>query len=81
MASLHHKDAISAGFPREDVDVAMRTGSTEAPYDAEAFVRRLDSAIDRGAKVLLGLQQTDGHWVFELEADATIPAEYVLLQH
>ena len=25
-------------------------------------------------------QQPDGHWVFELEADATIPAEYVLLR-
>ena len=23
----------------------------------------------------------DGHWLFELEADATIPAEYVLLRH
>ena len=30
---------------------------------------------------LLKLQQPDGHWVFELEADATIPAEYVLLRH
>ena len=30
---------------------------------------------------LEGLQQPDGHWVFELEADATIPAEYVLLEH
>ena len=26
-------------------------------------------------------QREDGHWVFELEADATIPAEYVLLRH
>src|SRR5205807_7728539 len=26
-------------------------------------------------------QQPDGHWVFELEADATIPAEYVLMVH
>jgi len=26
-------------------------------------------------------QQADGHFVFELEADATIPAEYVLLRH
>ena len=26
-------------------------------------------------------QRDDGHWVFELEADATIPAEYVLLTH
>jgi squalene-hopene/tetraprenyl-beta-curcumene cyclase len=30
---------------------------------------------------LLRRQQKDGHWVFELEADATIPAEYILLQH
>jgi squalene-hopene/tetraprenyl-beta-curcumene cyclase len=82
MASLHHKDAISAGYRwGEDVDVAMRSGSTEPPIDPEGLVRRLDQAIDRGAQVLRGLQQTDGHWVFELEADATIPAEYVLLQH
>ena len=26
-------------------------------------------------------QRPDGHWVYELEADATIPAEYVLLVH
>jgi len=26
-------------------------------------------------------QSLDGHWVFELEADATIPAEYILLNH
>ena len=27
------------------------------------------------------MQRADGHWVFELEADCTIPAEYVLLRH
>src|SRR5262249_24829559 len=32
-------------------------------------------------EALLQIQQRDGHWVFELEADATIPAEYVLLRH
>jgi squalene-hopene/tetraprenyl-beta-curcumene cyclase len=32
-------------------------------------------------RALLARQQADGHWVFELEADATIPAEYVLLRH
>jgi squalene-hopene/tetraprenyl-beta-curcumene cyclase len=30
---------------------------------------------------LLDAQKPDGHWLFELEADATIPAEYVLLRH
>ncbi len=29
----------------------------------------------------LAVQRPDGHCVFELEADATIPAEYILLQH
>ena len=33
------------------------------------------------ARALLECQQSDGHWVFELEADATIPSEYVLLRH
>jgi len=30
---------------------------------------------------LRGLQRDDGHWLFELEADATIPAEYILMRH
>jgi squalene-hopene/tetraprenyl-beta-curcumene cyclase len=41
----------------------------------------LDSAVERATKWLLSHQHEDGHWVFELEADATIPAEYILLQH
>src|SRR5467141_4133906 len=41
----------------------------------------LDRSIDAATGALLALQQPDGHWVFELEADATIPAEYVLLRH
>ncbi len=41
----------------------------------------LDGAIDRASAALLHRQRADGHWVFELEADATIPAEYILLVH
>jgi squalene-hopene/tetraprenyl-beta-curcumene cyclase len=41
----------------------------------------LDDAIARAAAALKRLQQPDGHFVFELEADATIPAEFVLLLH
>jgi len=43
--------------------------------------RTLDSSITAAAEALLGSQRGDGHWVFELEADVTIPAEYVLLKH
>src|SRR3979490_3065344 len=41
----------------------------------------IERAIDRATAALLTAQRQDGHWVFELEADATIPAEYVLLRH
>jgi squalene-hopene/tetraprenyl-beta-curcumene cyclase len=41
----------------------------------------LDTAIARSVESLLASQRDDGHWVFELEADATIPAEYILLEH
>jgi squalene-hopene/tetraprenyl-beta-curcumene cyclase len=42
---------------------------------------RLEGAIARAAAALSAAQRKDGHWVFELEADATIPAEYILLRH
>jgi len=42
---------------------------------------RLAASIERAAQALRERQAPDGHWVFELEADATIPAEYVLLEH
>ena len=41
----------------------------------------LDRSISAATGALLAAQRSDGHWVFELEADATIPAEYVLLRH
>ena len=41
----------------------------------------LEHSVERATQALLALQRPDGHWVFELEADATIPAEYVLLRH
>ncbi len=51
--------------------IATEAGSTEV----------LASSIERARTALLRRQNPDGHFVFELEADATIPAEYVLLEH
>ena len=42
---------------------------------------RLEDSIASATKALCALQRPDGHFVFELEADATIPAEYVLMRH
>ena len=44
----------------------------------------IDSArrmAEDAASHLLGKQREDGHFVYELEADATIPAEYIFLNH
>ncbi|WP_277187508.1 squalene--hopene cyclase [Caballeronia sp. BR00000012568055] len=41
----------------------------------------LDRAVSKATDALLAAQHPDGYWLYELEADATIPAEYVLLVH
>jgi squalene-hopene/tetraprenyl-beta-curcumene cyclase len=43
--------------------------------------RALEIAVARAVESLVSLQHEDGHWVFELEADATIPSSFILLQH
>jgi squalene-hopene/tetraprenyl-beta-curcumene cyclase len=59
------------------------TLSSSPPASAAALTRHadLEQSIETAAKALFVRQQPDGHWVFELEADATIPAEYVLFVH
>ncbi|HEX2216592.1 MAG TPA: squalene--hopene cyclase [Xanthobacteraceae bacterium] len=58
------------------------TIEAKAPARAAPELRQvLDDRITAATQALLACQQPDGHWVFELEADATIPAEYVLLRH
>src|SRR5438067_8813168 len=60
----------------------MIARTTAKPIVGPALrVPGLNDAISRAVDSLLSLQHRDGHWVFELEADATIPAEYILLQH
>lgn len=58
-----------------DLDLQTRPGTA----------RRVDTALDAAIKAacrgLFAQQRADGHWIYELEADATIPAEYVLLRH
>jgi len=57
---------------------ANKTQRTEtATENADA----LEASIAKARRALRDCQRPDGHWVFELEADCTIPAEYVLLRH
>src|SRR3954471_12738784 len=41
----------------------------------------LQASIGSATHALLELRRADGHWGVELEADCTIPSEYVLLRH
>ena len=53
------------------------TDAASADIQGEA----LDALIKDAREALLARQREDGHWVYELEADATIPAEYIMLLH
>ena len=41
----------------------------------------LDRAIAAAREALIARQSAEGYWLFELEADCTIPAEYIMMMH
>ena len=51
------------------------------PDPTRELEARVDRAIEAAGASLRARQSSDGHWVFPLEADVTIPAEYILLEH
>ena len=56
------------------------TAPLPAPSAAD-LSRFLDETIEQAEAELTAGQAGDGHWSYQLEADATIPAEYVILNH
>ena len=52
----------------------LRSAKRQDPRSPLQLV--IDSSID----FLTRFQKDDGHWRFDLEADATIPSEYIFLQ-
>ena len=72
--------------------IAPKPGSHPAPLsDARGDVvshtlrRVTDSPLDRAIvdarDALAARQDAEGYWLFELEADCTIPAEYIMMMH
>jgi len=65
-----------------DASTQINTGdapSSSTPIQSHAY--DLDRAIKRARDSLIKLQDETGFWVFELEADCTIPAEYIMMMH
>ena len=65
----------TAGAGRTAADTAV-----SSPAD-ESISTGVKAALRRGIERLLADQQADGHWIYELEADCTIPAEYICYLH
>ena len=74
MSKPEHVPAPAAGHPRAQ---SVPSGIPSSP----GWAGRVAGALRRAVCGLLQRQQPDGHWCFELEADCTIPAEYILLLH
>ncbi|MEQ9199157.1 MAG: prenyltransferase/squalene oxidase repeat-containing protein, partial [Rhodospirillales bacterium] len=55
------------------------TTSSQTPSISDPAL--VDQTISEALADLERMQEGDGHWVFELEADVTIPAEYIFLNH
>ena len=70
--------------PRDSVrsEVLERVAESPSAISAIQGTRGgLDAATGNALRALLAAQQPEGHWCYELEADCTIPAEYVLMMH
>jgi squalene-hopene/tetraprenyl-beta-curcumene cyclase len=59
----------------------MSLGATRLDRYSDVRLARVEDRIAAATRALLAWRRSDGHWCFELEADATIPAEYVLFRH
>jgi squalene-hopene/tetraprenyl-beta-curcumene cyclase len=64
-----------------EIDAAIKFARPDDGATWDVSGPQLEAAISVAQKSLLALQRDDGHFVFELEADATIPAEYILMRH
>lgn len=74
--------ADAATLPAGDAANEAANDAQALPLDVHApALASLDASVARATDAILAAQKPDGHWVYELEADATIPAEYVLLVH
>lgn len=48
---------------------------------ANDHLGQVEAVVAESRQWMMEQQKEDGHWAFELEADATIPAEYIMLNH
>src|SRR5215468_4836973 len=65
-----------ASFVRMGEDYSS-TATAPAPVCQQEWAQKLPDAIERGAEHLLSLQDQEGYWLGELEADTTLESDYI----
>lgn len=82
MDSFYRKSNLAQQQRNEIIsEVTPVSSSTLEPGVEEVQVADLDEKFEYARSAILALQNPDGHWCFPLEADCTIPAEYILMMH
>jgi squalene-hopene/tetraprenyl-beta-curcumene cyclase len=69
---VEEMDGVTEGAATADLGLAVQ---------ADPELAQIEAAVSRATQALLTAQREDGHFVFELEADVSIPAEYILFKH
>ncbi|MFO1289880.1 MAG: squalene--hopene cyclase [Nitrosomonas sp.] len=62
-------------------DTWFKSKATSPTSSSDVAQSELAQCITKARNALMALQNKDGHWCFPLEADCTIPAEYILMMH
>ena len=67
--------------PKDSSDFSRQKEGAQPQGETSLFsIKRLNKVIKRSVDRFLSIQNAEGYWIFDLEADTTIPSEYVLLQ-
>jgi squalene-hopene/tetraprenyl-beta-curcumene cyclase len=67
--------------PARDASIAQLRIARRGTLEELNRVAALDRAMRSARGTLANLQDGSGYWAFELEADCTIPAEYIMMLH
>ncbi|MCF8129006.1 MAG: squalene--hopene cyclase [Deltaproteobacteria bacterium] len=68
------------GYPATPHSTRQEEADAGLPVTPLFTVERLNESISKARDRFLDIQDEKGYWVFDLEADTTIPSEYILLQ-
>ncbi len=74
-------DLVGKTVEKEQQEPSISNLHVIADQTASPTIEDLNSALTKARDALIDVQEKEGHWCFELEADCTISAGYILSNH